>query len=92
MKMDNNENMSIEETNYSTRNQFGVISYFETIEEALIDFLEYEGYRLSIIFGDKSVHLYRDELPTLNKAKPESIGYADPTRMIEYIAKIMVQK
>jgi hypothetical protein len=90
--MSNNEFMFQEETNYSTRNQFGLVSYFKTIEEALIDFLEYEGYRLSIVFKDKSVHFYRDELPELNKSKPGSMAYENPTRTIEYTAKVMVQK
>ena len=90
--MSNNEFMFQEETNYSTRNQFGVISYFKTIEEALINFLEYEGYRLSITLKDKSVHFYRDELPELNKAKPGSMAYENPTNIIEYTAKVMVQK
>jgi hypothetical protein len=89
---ENNEFIVEEETNYSTRNQFGLVSYFKTIEEALVDFLEYEGYRLSIVFGDKSVHFYRDELPELGKAKPGSMAYENPTRTIEYTAKVMVQK
>lgn len=89
---ENNEFIVEEETNYSTRNQFGLVSYFKTIEEALIDFLEYEGYRLSICFEDKSVHFYRDELPELGKAKPGSMAYENPTKMIEYAAKVMVQK
>ncbi len=90
--MNSDEFMLQEETNYSTRNQFGLVSYFKTIEEALIDFLEYEGYRLSIAFEDKLVHFYRDELPELGKAKPGSMSYANPTKMIEYTAKVMVQK
>ena len=89
---ENNEFIVEEETNYSTRNQFGLVSYFKTIEEALIDFLEYEGYRLSICFEDKLVHFYRDELPELGKAKPGSMAYENPTRTIEYTAKVMVQK
>lgn len=90
--MNNDEFMYQKESNYSTRNHFGLIKFFETIEEAISDFLEYEGYRLSITIMNKTVHFYRDELPELNKAKPGSIGYANPTAMIEYTAKIMVQK
>jgi hypothetical protein len=88
----NNEHLFQEETNYSTRDQFGMINYFETFEKALESFLSYEGYRLSIIFEDKSVHFYRDELPELNKAKLGSIGYSNPEKRIEYTAKISVMK
>ena len=90
--MNNDEFMNQEEPNYSTRDQFGTINYFGTFEQALESFLSYDGYRLSIHLADKSVHLYRDELPELNKSKPGSIGYENPTGMIEYTAKVLVMK
>lgn len=90
MKMD--EWITFEETPYSTRNQNGQIKYFKTIEEALIDFFESEGYRLSIITPEKQMHFYREELPDLPKSKPGSIGYDNPSANITYNAKIMVQR
>jgi len=38
------EEYLMKDTPYSTRNQNSVITYFDTVEEAIADFIGYEGY------------------------------------------------
>lgn len=78
MKMNDDEMMFQEETNYSTRDQNGQIVYFETIEEAIKSFVSYDGYRLSIVTDEFSLYIFRDELPELTDYQPGSIGYSNP--------------
>lgn len=82
----------LEETSYSTRNQTGVIKYFNTFEEALQDFLDYEGYRLDVTLDNCYFFLYRDELPELPEAEEGSLRFEDPTSTISYVSKIMIRK
>lgn len=87
------ENDEIEnQGNYSTRSQYGVVKYFKTFEEALSDFLDYEGYRLDIKIDGAYIFFHRDELPLNVKAEPGSLAYEDPTRNIKYEAKLTVMK
>lgn len=48
-----------------TRNVHGIISEYEDLEEALKDFVSYEGYRLSFTTDELSIHFHRDELPLI---------------------------
>lgn len=64
---------------YSTRNQEGTITFFETIEEAINDFCGYLGYRLSISFDNKTLHIHRDDLPKI----PKDLTFFNPSKHYE---------
>ena len=82
----------MKDTPYSTRNQNSVITYFDTIEEAIADFIGYEGYRLDIEIDDVIVHIHRDELPIIPKAEPGSISYNNPSARNIYEANVTVAR
>jgi len=88
--MNDDEMMFQEETNYSTRNQYGEIKYFQTIEEALEDFASYLGYRLSIFINGMSIHINREELPDLPSAKYGSLAWENPTFVKRYQALLTI--
>jgi hypothetical protein len=46
-----------------TRNVHGVVTEYDSIEEALKDFTSYYGYRLSFSTDELTLHIHRDELP-----------------------------
>lgn len=46
-----------------TRNVYGQVTEYDSLEEAIKDFVAYEGYRLSFTTDDLSIHIHRDELP-----------------------------
>lgn len=77
---------------YHTRNQNGIVKYYDNIDEAMKDFLSYEGYRLGIDMGDNVIYIFREELPEMPKGEPGSLSYSDPTRRIVYNSKITVLK
>ena len=82
----------MEDTPYSTRNQNGVVTFFDTFEEALIDFLGYNGYRLDIEIDGANVHFYRDELPVAKNSQPGSLAYMNPSKYVEYESKVVVDR
>ena len=82
----------MEDTPYSTRDQNGVITFFDTADKAIANFISYEGYRLSIKIEAATIHMYRDELPVISNAKQGSLAYSNPSARIEYEAKIIVEK
>lgn len=82
----------VKETPYSTRNQDGQIKYFDSIEEALSDFIGDTGYRLSIEIPGNNVHIYRDELPEIEDHKPGSLGYEIQHKQITYVAAVRVNR
>ena len=86
------EEYFMEDTPYSTRDQNGVITFFNTVEEAIANFAGYEGYRLSIKVNDMTIYIHRDELPVISNAKPGSLAYSNPSSRIEYEAKVIVEK
>ena len=86
------EEYFMKDTPYSTRNQNGVITFFNSFEEALNDFLGYEGYRLSINNDNNEIHFYRDELPEIVNAQPGSLAYDNPSNRISYMSKIILQR
>jgi hypothetical protein len=51
----------------SCRNTDGVVYYFDSLEDALNNFISYDGYRLSLVSRDISFHVYREELPSIPK-------------------------
>lgn len=51
----------------SCRNTDGIVYEFESLYDAINNFLSYEGYRVSMVSKDFSFHLYRDELPMITK-------------------------
>jgi hypothetical protein len=75
-------------SNYYTRNQDGAVFYFETFEQALEDFLSYNGYRLSVETEFGSFHLHRDELPITPNNDPNSLGYYNPEFSKRYEALV----
>ena len=86
------EEYLMKDTPYSTRNQNGVITLFDSFEEALTDFLGYEGYRLSVTTNTNEVHIYRDELPEMNNAQPGSLAYDNPSGRVTYMSQIVLQR
>lgn len=82
----------MKDTPFSTRNQNSVITFFDTVEEAIADFIGYEGYRLDIEIDGAIVHIRRDELPLISEAKPGSLAYDNPSKMISYEATVIVQR
>lgn len=48
-----------------TRNVYGQITEHYSLEEALKEFVAYEGYRLSFSTDELSLHIHRDELPLM---------------------------
>jgi hypothetical protein len=78
-------------TNYYTRNQDGQIFYFQTFEQALADFLSYNGYRISVETEFGSFHLHRDELPIIPNAEPGSLAYHNPELSKRYQALVLFQ-
>jgi hypothetical protein len=82
----------MKDTPYSTRNQNGVITFFDTADEAIADFIGYEGYRLSIKIEGATIHIHRDELPVIPNAQPGSLAYANPSARNSYEAKVIVEK
>ena len=69
-----------------------MITFFDTVEEAIADFIGYEGYRLDIEIDGAIVHIRRDELPLISEAKPGSLAYDNPSKMISYEATVIVQR
>lgn len=90
--MNDDEMMFQEETNYSTRDQNGQIVYFDTIEEAIKNFVSYDGYRLSIKIENSYIYIYRDELPVIPKEIPGEMSWFNPSARNEYEAKIIVER
>lgn len=84
------EDFFIEETPYCTRDQNGVIVYHKTIEDAVANFMSYDGYRLSIETDNFSLFIHRDELPIIPNAKPGSIAFDGPIGIISYDAKVQM--
>ena len=82
----------MEDTPYSTRKQNGVITFFDTAEEAIKDFIGYEGYRLSIKLDSSTICIHRDELPNIPKAEPGSLAYDNPSARNTYEAKVIVER
>lgn len=82
----------LKDTPYSTRNQNSVITFFDTVEEAVADFIGYEGYRLDIEINGAMIHIRRDELPLISEAKPGSLAYDNPSSMVSYEATVIVQR
>lgn len=85
------EEYLMEDTPYSTRNQNGLTTFFNTVEEAITDFIGYEGYRLSIKIKGSDVHFYRDELPVIPEEIPGSLSWFNPSARNEYQSKIIVE-
>ena len=77
---------------YSTRNQNGVITYFDKLEDAMNDFMGYDGYRISIKLDSSTIYIHRDELPMIPKAKPGSLAYDNPSARNTYEAKVIVER
>jgi hypothetical protein len=86
------EEYLLEDTPYSTRNQNGVITFFNTAEEAFSDFIKYDGYRVSIEVEGAVIYIHRDELPLIPTAKPGSLAYANPSARNIYEAKVIIEK
>lgn len=86
------EEYMMEDTAYSTRNQNGVITYFDKLEDAMNDFMGYDGYRISIKLDSSTIYIHRDELPVIPKAKPGSLAYDNPSARNEYEAKLIVER
>ena len=87
-----NEEYLMKDTPYSTRNQNGVITFFDTADEAIADFIGYEGYRLSIKIEGATIYIHRDELPNVPKAQPGSLAYDNPSARNTYDAYVVVEK
>lgn len=81
-----------EDYKYHTRNRIGVINWYDNIDDALTDFLSYDGYRLGIESNGDTVYFFRDELPNLPNFKPGSLGYENPSKDIEYNSKVLLQR
>lgn len=58
---------------------------FDDLEEALRNFMSYEGYRISFQVNDFAVHVHREPLPKLYPEKPNS----DDIMLRHYEAKIL---
>jgi hypothetical protein len=86
------EEYLMKDTPYATRNQNGVVTFFDTVEEAIADFIGYEGYRLDIEVNGIVVFIYRDELPLMSKAQPGSLAYDNPSKRVSYEAKVVVER
>jgi hypothetical protein len=86
------EEYLMKDTPYSTRNQNGITTFFDTAEEAIKDFIGYEGYRLSIKLDSSIIYIHRDELPTIPKAEPGSLAYDNPSARNTYEAKVIVER
>lgn len=82
----------MQDTPYSTRNQNGVVTFFNTAEEAFADFMGYDGYRLDIEINGANIHIYRDELPVAKNSQPGSLAYMNPSKYVEYESKIVVNR
>ena len=86
------EDYCMKDTPYATRNQNGVVTFFDSVEEAITDFIGYEGYRLDIEINGAVIYIHRDELPVISKAKPGSLAYDNPSASVSYEAKIIVAR
>jgi hypothetical protein len=86
------EEYLMKDTPYATRNQNGVVTFFDTVEEAMADFIGYEGYRLDIEVNGATVYIYRDELPVMSKAEPGSLAYDNPSKRVRYEAIVVVER
>jgi hypothetical protein len=92
IESDNIEDYCMKDTPYATRNQNGVVTFFDTVEEAIADFIGYEGYRLDIEINSAVIYIHRDELPVISKAKPGSLAYDNPSASVSYEAKVVVSR
>jgi hypothetical protein len=86
------EEYFMKDTPYATRNQNGVVTFFDTVEEAVADFIGYNGYRLDIEIDGAYVYFYRDELPIVKDLKPGSLIHMNPSKYIDYESKIVVNR
>ena len=86
------EELFMQDTDYSVRDQNGMITFFDTADQAVANFIGYEGYRLSIKVEGATVYFYRDELPIIPNCKPGSLADANPSARNEYEAKIIVTR
>jgi hypothetical protein len=76
---------------YATRSQDGVVNEYDSIEEAMKAFADYNGYRLTLHLDDIEINIHRDELPLLDKI---SMAFADSktTNYNSYDAKVTISR
>lgn len=78
------ESWLMKSTNYYTRDQNGIVTFFDTIEEAIANFISYEGYRLSIETDEAITTIRREELPMIPEYEKGSLTDMDISRRKQY--------
>jgi len=76
-------------TEFYTRNQYGQIEEHDSIEQAVKEFLSYDGYRLDIAIEDTILFISRDELPNIEKS---FVAESSTNYRLKYDARIDIHK
>lgn len=76
---------------YGTRSQDGIVTEYDSLEDAIKAFASYEGYRLTLHLDDIELNIHRDELPLINKT---SMAFADSKTVNynSYDAKVTISR
>ena len=73
---------------FYTRNVYGQVAEHNSIEEAIKNFVAYEGYRLSIATDELDLHIHRDELPLIPMSEQIQATYKTYEAKVSYAERI----
>jgi hypothetical protein len=76
---------------YGTRSQDGIVTEYDSLEDAMKAFAGYDGYRLTLHLDDIEINIHRDELPLIDKI---SMAYVDSktTNYNSYNSKVTISR
>ena len=76
---------------YGTRSQDGVVNEYDSIEEAMKEFANCNGYRLTLHLDDIEINIHRDDLPLADKI---TMSYIDSKTVNynSYEAKVTISQ